>query len=508
METCRAGLIQTTAPATLMRKPVNTLLSRRSETRDARELASIAPASVQEVLRSPGRPIERQTRSHFERSFDHEFGKVRIHHDAKAAESAAQVNAEAYAVGRDIVFGAGRYSPTTVSGRALLAHELAHTIQQSNSSATRRSELQIAEPSSPLEAEAERAAEATRHGAASKVNGSNSSSLLQRQPAPDLTTRSADQIMKDEAYMDQHLKSIEFFAAELAIIHYDDGAKLRLGLTPDYVNAPFEGVDYRSARLEHGVAATNAPGTLTYYPRATKTVEQMSETPPPGVTLRDLLVERTITFKRETASGKIVPTQVNTITAPRLCAVLQEAEKEYVAQFNALAEGGKKVFEKLKVIVELLSVLPAGEAAAAGAASKRAAGGAAAGAASAETATLTKKFAELLLKKAPGEITVGGVAFGDIEVALEGTELMVRRSLVKRLGGVPGQGKLMQAAWEAAAVQAAKQAGAKSVQLAMRTVQNETWAAYLESQLYRWDAIPKLFGQQGFERALVKTIQL
>jgi hypothetical protein len=66
----------------------------------------------------------------------------------------------------------------------------------------------------------------------------------------------------------------------------------------------------------------------------------------------------------------------------------------------------------------------------------------------------------------------------------------------------------MQAVWESAAIQAAKQSGAKTVQIAMRTLQNQTWAAYLESQGYNWEVLPKLFGQVGFEKALVKVITL
>ena len=61
----------------------------------------------------------------------HDFGHVRVHTNARAMASAQAVHARAYTVGRDIVFGAGQYAPHTSAGRRLLAHELAHTIQQS-----------------------------------------------------------------------------------------------------------------------------------------------------------------------------------------------------------------------------------------------------------------------------------------------------------------------------------------------------------------------------------------
>jgi len=88
------------------------------------------PSIVREVLRSPGQPLDRSTRSHFEPHFGRDFSRIRVHTDAQAAESAAAVNAQAYTVGREIVFNRGYYSPGTARGRNLLAHELAHTVQQ------------------------------------------------------------------------------------------------------------------------------------------------------------------------------------------------------------------------------------------------------------------------------------------------------------------------------------------------------------------------------------------
>lgn len=93
-----------------------------------------APPLVQDVLASSGRPLDRATRGLFESRFGHDFSQVRIHADATAAESARSVNALAYTVGRDVVFGAGQYSPHTRPGQRLLAHELAHVLQQTGKS--------------------------------------------------------------------------------------------------------------------------------------------------------------------------------------------------------------------------------------------------------------------------------------------------------------------------------------------------------------------------------------
>jgi len=144
-----------------------------------------APQIVYDVLRSPGQPLDNETRTFFESRFSHnagrreqkvmskaaqsglrvgsaddaleqeadhiaagvlghsttgrmgqpagyDFSQVRVHFDSHAAESARAVGALAYTVGSDVVFGAGQYAPRTGEGRKLLAHELAHTVQQTN----------------------------------------------------------------------------------------------------------------------------------------------------------------------------------------------------------------------------------------------------------------------------------------------------------------------------------------------------------------------------------------
>jgi hypothetical protein len=146
----------------------------------------IAPPIVHEVLRSPGQPLDAETRAFMEPRFGHDFSQiqlrtigsnllhhkltvgrpddqyeqevnraadaimsapavkeddvcsisgfshVRLHTDSAAAESARIVHARAYTVGQDVVFGAGQYAPATSAGQRLLAHELGHVVQQRN----------------------------------------------------------------------------------------------------------------------------------------------------------------------------------------------------------------------------------------------------------------------------------------------------------------------------------------------------------------------------------------
>ena len=127
-----------------------------------RDAASSAASIVRETITSPGQPLDEATRAFMEPRFGHDFSQVRIHADAKAAESAQRVNALAYTVGRAVVFGAGQYSPVTESGRRMLAHELAHVIQQESGSVSENrgpSYFEVSNPSGRFEREAETTAD-------------------------------------------------------------------------------------------------------------------------------------------------------------------------------------------------------------------------------------------------------------------------------------------------------------------------------------------------------------
>lgn len=110
----------------LSRAPVRAdLLQRKGEGRfDA------VPPIVHDVLHSHGKPLETSTRAVMEQRFGHDFSRVRVHDDRRAADSARAINARAYSVGSQIVFGEGQYAPGLSAGRHLLAHELTHVVQQ------------------------------------------------------------------------------------------------------------------------------------------------------------------------------------------------------------------------------------------------------------------------------------------------------------------------------------------------------------------------------------------
>jgi outer membrane protein OmpA-like peptidoglycan-associated protein len=115
------------------------------------------PPIVHDVLSSSGQPLDAGTKTFMEPRFGYDFSQVRVHTDARAAESARAVNALAYTVGRDVVFGNGEYEPGTSEGRRLLAHELTHVVQQQaiGTISSIQRKLEVGQPDDAYEQEAE-----------------------------------------------------------------------------------------------------------------------------------------------------------------------------------------------------------------------------------------------------------------------------------------------------------------------------------------------------------------
>jgi hypothetical protein len=143
---------------------------------------SVAPPIVHAVLRSPGQPLDVETRAFMEPRFGHDFSRVRVHHDSRAAESARAVHAQAYTVARNIVFDRGSYAPGTLSGRQLIAHELSHVVQQGSPSGPfPESELSV-DPSPSAERDAQEFARGLMRNAPDGAVPSARTRGLQRLP--------------------------------------------------------------------------------------------------------------------------------------------------------------------------------------------------------------------------------------------------------------------------------------------------------------------------------------
>lgn len=140
------------------------------------------PPIVGEALRSPGQPLDYDVRSFMESRFHYDFSHIRVHTDAKAAQSAKRLGALSYTNGQEIVFSAAQYRPSTLAGQELLAHELAHVIQ-SKSPVT--SDTLIGDLHGPAEVEAEQAAIAIQQGKCFEIANA-ATSAIHLTPDPNL----------------------------------------------------------------------------------------------------------------------------------------------------------------------------------------------------------------------------------------------------------------------------------------------------------------------------------
>jgi hypothetical protein len=135
------------------------------------EVAPNAGAAVERAAQSAGQALPEQSRQKFERSLGTDLSGVRVHSGAASEEAADSVSAKAYTVGQDIHFGAGQLDPESAEGSRLLAHEVAHTVQQSSGGGSGpQCKSEISQPGEPLEAEADQAAEAMLSGAPASVS--------------------------------------------------------------------------------------------------------------------------------------------------------------------------------------------------------------------------------------------------------------------------------------------------------------------------------------------------
>jgi hypothetical protein len=159
------------------------------------------PPIVHEVLRSPGQPLDAATRRIMEPRFGHDFSQVRVHSGRAAEQSARDVNANAYTVGHNVVFGTGRLAPGTHEGRRLIAHELTHVVQQSRS---RNSAARLDYSSAEAEAD-HAAAHAVQFGAQISELGSAPLGLARSPVEP---VKSAEEVKKLHKVDLDHLKEV------------------------------------------------------------------------------------------------------------------------------------------------------------------------------------------------------------------------------------------------------------------------------------------------------------
>ncbi|HEV7558008.1 MAG TPA: DUF4157 domain-containing protein, partial [Kofleriaceae bacterium] len=149
-------------------RPIVSALIQR-EARDANGVGPDADVAVQRASQLSGAALPDALRTRFEGSLGTDLSSVRVHTSETSASAASAVGAKAYTLGNDIHFGAGHYDPSSVGGQHLLAHEVAHTVQQRGGSAFRQNKLEVSSPGDVFEVEADRAADAMVAGQSASV---------------------------------------------------------------------------------------------------------------------------------------------------------------------------------------------------------------------------------------------------------------------------------------------------------------------------------------------------
>lgn len=153
--------------------------------RDGNGVAAGADAAVARAASSSGSALPGHLQRQFEASLGADLSSVRVHTGAESQAAAHAVGAKAYTVGQDIHFGAGKYQPDDPFGMHLIAHEVAHTVQQAGGSAHRQHKLEVSTPFDAAEHEADRAADAMVRGERASIAGfapSVSRQTVQRNP--------------------------------------------------------------------------------------------------------------------------------------------------------------------------------------------------------------------------------------------------------------------------------------------------------------------------------------
>ncbi|HTJ41955.1 MAG TPA: DUF4157 domain-containing protein [Kofleriaceae bacterium] len=128
-----------------------------------------ATEHVARAAEGSGHGLPSSLRDRFESSLGTDLSGVRVHTDASSAEAASSLGARAFATGQDVYMGAGQYAPETPDGAFLLAHEVAHTVQQRGATAAPQCKLEVSEPGDASELEADGAAVAMMSGLPARV---------------------------------------------------------------------------------------------------------------------------------------------------------------------------------------------------------------------------------------------------------------------------------------------------------------------------------------------------
>jgi TolA-binding protein len=144
--------------------------------------SNVSQQNLRASLAQPnaGQALDSSIRSDLEPQFGHHFGNVRVHADAQADQMAKTLNAKAFTTGQDVYFREGMFKPESVEGKQLLAHELTHTIQQSQGTNS-STDLSLSKPNDPLEQAAQTQASAVINARGAAIAPGTVSNMVQRE---------------------------------------------------------------------------------------------------------------------------------------------------------------------------------------------------------------------------------------------------------------------------------------------------------------------------------------
>lgn len=157
----------------------------RSVSSTGRNASAHLASQIHSAAQSGGNPLPATTRSTMQTRFgNRDFSGVRIHHGSGADHLARHLGADAFTVGNNIFFAGHRYDPASPAGQRLLAHELAHVVQQGNSSPLIQHKLEVGAPDTAAELEADRVAERVVSGIPAGTITASTVGIVQRQAVP------------------------------------------------------------------------------------------------------------------------------------------------------------------------------------------------------------------------------------------------------------------------------------------------------------------------------------
>ena len=409
-------------------------------------LEPIAAEYPQLDLMDGGRPLSASERSYFEPRFSTDLSGVRLHTGPSANAAARGLGARAFTVGADIGFASPAIAPRT------LAHELAHVVQPQGSEPVLRRDPddddsdEIQMPPDPVDWRCGGGKCLTDEEIYADLNRSRAEDIAAEERATAERKRRLDikrhgsKQQKWEIEFDEDPRLIKNIGAVAGT--HDEGT-----MTASGVRVPTYEGDFLSRRAfyEHRDAAMLAYQGFIHYAEIVEAGQAQAAL--------DLSLAR--------YGGYPIPDNLLDLRA-----------------YAGWSERAHDAREKAMLLAMVAEAGAAGEAASARLAMQRA------------ESSIAKQLGELIGKPATlrgAQMTVEGVGISGVRVTVRDGELVASYDTIVNVSGVSGQGKRIQSAFEAATVEAARAAGLQSARVAVESIINPTWKAYLESIGYSSD---------------------